>query len=148
MEVFGAPAEGREWCRGSARFAAEHWVHSHPSGSFCDLHNDVKHQYGYASIPNRSNWTMMLRSAPRFSLADGQHVLHYTDCGCGLNSTLVSTRLEEYATLYGSDPPPGPTWWGWRFLRQNRSVRISRTPIVPRLYRHPNRPSWCVTHSY
>ena len=42
----------RHYCVGGGRYAAEHWVHSHPRMSACDLHKDATYAWTYKGVPS------------------------------------------------------------------------------------------------
>jgi hypothetical protein len=93
------------WCYGIGRFAAEHWVHSHPSVMPCDLSADEEFIWNYENIP-LANFSKQMSMAPRFPL----HMYEKTwMCTNGMTS---QERITEYVHLY--DEMPSETWWGWR----------------------------------
>lgn len=102
-------------CIGQGRFAAEHWVHSHPTVSACDLSEDENYVWGYDHIPP-ADFEMNLKMAPRFPYD------YYVREGCGhkkQNRTKAieegMSRLNEYKLLYGNFVLPEKTWYGWEF---------------------------------
>lgn len=101
-------------CRGVGRFAAEHWVHSHPQVRPCDLHIDKRYVWNYSPLPD-GDFIKDLQPAPRYSMAA------YIFNQCGKNGQLLQQRLNEYDALYQEKPPQ--TWWGWQFFmgKNNKS---------------------------
>jgi hypothetical protein len=120
--------KGTPACTGRMRWAAEHWIHSHPTVKPCDLYNNRSFLFNYENLPDlRGKTTTMvsnnnndddddndkdiftLQSAPRYDLS--------TFSATGVcNKTGVGTlhdRLEEYQKLYHLEPDS--SWWGWRF---------------------------------
>ncbi|CAJ1931022.1 unnamed protein product [Cylindrotheca closterium] len=118
---------------GKGRYAAEHWVHSHPQVRPCDLYSKSSFNYGYFRVPSMEELTsnLKLEMAPRFSLghtlerivenrfARGQ-IKHYPS---------FAQRLNEYTMLYGIEKPD-LEWWGWTFF--NATSKDNRT-IPPHL---------------
>jgi len=103
------------WCDGRGRHSAEHWVHSHPSVKPCDLYKNPKYVWNYEGVPpNGSLVDKELAPAPRFDLM--QYILPDV---CPLNGLFLDQRLYEYWELYGSNPDQ--SWWGWNYLKTNRS---------------------------
>ena len=95
------------WCVGLGRFAAEHWIHSHPSNMPCDLSSD-DYTWDYAGVPI-GNFEMKLEPAPRFEINK------YFKPSCSFEETkLIGTRLKEYESLYPNETVP-ESWWGWKF---------------------------------
>ena len=96
-------------CIGRGRYAAEHWIHSHPSIAACDLYKDPGYVWNYKGVPSH-DFEKELRAAPRFDLAaykiEGQ--CPHGDIW-GLN---LDDRLVEYQSLYGEQP--SESWWGWK----------------------------------
>ena len=97
---------------GSGRYAAEHWVHSHPSNHPCDLYTNRDYVYGYGSVPSihdlESNWS--LEMAPRFSSN-----AYYPCQRCRRDSPTLEHRIDEYQRLYQVNKPEHD-WWGWFFF--------------------------------
>ena len=125
-------------CYGLGRFAAEHWVHSHPRVRICDLYKNKSFVWGYEGLPDRPNRTrandrrtqnsihhtlvedvtgydFQVSPAPRFQdlrtykLRPLQEVCPQT----------LEDRFREYQILYGESPDlsnltdVSMTWWGW-----------------------------------
>jgi hypothetical protein len=103
-----------EHCVGRGRFAAEHWVYSHPLASPCDLSTNRKYVWGYSEIPPNINFTKDLTLAPRFPL---NRYINIVGCKSsdGLNTGMTALeRIQEYRILYNQVPTE--TWWGWESL--------------------------------
>ncbi len=98
MEV--SPQE--EGCLGTGRFAAEHWVHSHPSVRPCDL-STSNYTWNYDGVPE-GDFEMRLEPAPRFELS------RYEKDVCP--KPRLFGILSEYKRLYNETP--SPLWWGWK----------------------------------
>ena len=107
-------------CHGLSRFAAEHWVLSHPQAMPCDLSRNRKYVWAYMHLP-RHNFSKRLAMAPRFRPST------YRKHGCIRNGKhtgySLSERLVEYRELYNETPPEH--WWGWGFFRRPRPVRAA-----------------------
>lgn len=110
-EIYGG---GQDWSKGTGRYSAEHWVHSHPAVSPCDLY-DGKFVWNYADIPARStNWYKNLRLAPRFDIP--KYYIKTYNCSAKLRAgCTVEARTKEYKILYpNSSIPKG--WFGWKLF--------------------------------
>jgi hypothetical protein len=97
---------------GRRRFAAEHWVHSHPSVKPCDVYKgQFTSGYRGAKAILDLKRDLQLVEAPRFQLdyyRDDEKLDYWT----GLDA-----RIEEYSELYSNQtttPWPDDTWWGWK----------------------------------
>lgn len=88
------------------RFAAEHWVHSHPSVAPCDVF-EGQYVRGNKSMPDGS-WAPTLQPAPRFPL-DSYNVENATY----KRTTLLSWRLYEWGLLYDQAPAVSSFWWAY-----------------------------------
>ncbi|CAJ1959261.1 unnamed protein product [Cylindrotheca closterium] len=114
---------------GSGRFAAEHWILSHPSVRPCDLYANSSYLYGYKRIPSMEELTTNLKLAmtPRFSLYptlkdfEGRRILK--------SYPSFAERLDEYKMLYGSEKPD-PEWWGWQFFNASSKGNHSLPPRI------------------
>eukprot|EP00536_Pseudo-nitzschia_multiseries_P005325 jgi/Psemu1/285692/fgenesh1_pg.99_\ len=102
-------------CVGRQRWAAEHWVHSHPTLEPCDLYSSQEFLFNYEHLPdltsvadvrkvlygegnqNRGSRSMMkLQSAPRFDLEIFSSSGVCKDTGVGT----LDMRLKEARVLY------------------------------------------------
>ena len=116
-----------ESCVGKGRWAAEHWVHSHPSAKPCDLYTNDEFAWGYDGLAEYKKGDFDLRLAPRYRVNDWP-------LGCDFSD--LQHRLKEYRLLYNMTP--SQDWWGWNFwLGQNHDpilpVRRRRRPKKMRL---------------
>ncbi|GKY98672.1 hypothetical protein MPSEU_000823500 [Mayamaea pseudoterrestris] len=105
VKIAGRPA--RYACYGLGRFAAEHWVHSHPTCKPCDLSDDSKYGYNYDGIPS-ANFSKHLSMAPRFNQS-----VYENKVGCKFppfTGSLAKDRIAEYEALYNETPLND--WWG------------------------------------
>lgn len=94
-------------CRGTGRYAAEHWIHSHPSARPCDLSDDDRYTWSYKGIPkNSKKFKMKLQPAPRFK---SKKYEKETICP----TQKLNYLLWEYEVLYNETP--SASWWGWKF---------------------------------
>jgi hypothetical protein len=110
-------------CRGLERFASEHWVHSHPSVSSCDLLDDDKYVWGYWNIPSQ-NFSFHMRMAPRFNFTS--FVPNVDEkYRCGFSKTnherykFGCQILNEYKMMYGEHILPPKSWFGWEYYGLN-----------------------------
>lgn len=94
-------------CRGCGRFAAEHWIYSHPLVKPCDLFDKPSYTWGYDGVPKEA-FVPNKSQAPRFPIAT--YVKSGSACsGYGLSKR---QRIDEYWRLYRS--MPGADWWGYQ----------------------------------
>jgi hypothetical protein len=97
-------------CVGVGRFAAEHWLHTHPYNRPCDLYRQNTYSWGYAGLPKLplgDDWTGQnwnVSQAPRFDKAI------YMQAIC-LHMYNVSRALDQFQRLY--QLTPAHDWWGW-----------------------------------
>jgi hypothetical protein len=92
-------------CLGAARFAAEHWIHSHPSVQPCDLYTNPKYGWGYEKLEEfRGQEDFALVIGPRFPKKHWRIGCPHSD---------LNHRLNEYQLLYNT--VPDDDWWGWEF---------------------------------
>lgn len=100
-----------EPCVGMGRFAAEHYIHSHPACRPVDLYTQPDFIWAYDFIPSLEDFeaAMDLAPAPRF-IAD-VYVAH-PPCNDG-KLRLQRHVLEEFQRIYNQTP--AADWWGWKF---------------------------------
>lgn len=91
-------------CVGKGRWAAEHWVHSHPSIKPCDLYNNSAFAWGYDGLAEYQEGDFDFAIAPRYHLDEWPSGCEFSD---------LTHRLKEYRFLYNMTP--GEDWWGWNF---------------------------------
>jgi hypothetical protein len=91
---------------GRERFAAEHWIYSHPDGRPCDLYKG-NFSCGYDNLPMeiRVHDDFDLQLAPRFPYKFYRPLKELTPW------TGLRHRLKEYSVLYNATPTD--SWWGW-----------------------------------
>ena len=94
-------------CVGRWRYAAEHWIHSHPSVKPCDLSDDPSFVWNYDHIP-KPDFKIDLKPAPRFNLTT---YFPSNKRFCGQFGLVKEDRLMEYRKLYGEEVPD--SWWGF-----------------------------------
>ena len=99
-------------CVGGGRFAAEHWIHSHPSVQPCDLSTNEKYTWGYYGVP-LGNFKKDLQLAPRYEMKK------YDKPGCWEDNTF-GVRMMEYEALYNETP--AESWWGWDFYETRKWI--------------------------
>ena len=107
MSFFGDPDDA---CVGTGRYAAEHWVHSHPSVMPCDLATDEGYTWNYDNVPDE-DFEIELQPAPRFQLKVYEKEGVCPGIGISLND-----RLKEYNILYSQNVTE--SWWGWNFYEK------------------------------
>jgi hypothetical protein len=97
-------------CIGRDRFAAEHWIHSHPDVKPCDLYTNPNFTWGYDGLktPIGAPGDFALMPAPRYELG-------HWPIGCRQSN--LRHRLKEYAILYNATPPSD--WWGWNLWHED-----------------------------
>jgi hypothetical protein len=92
-------------CLGAGRFAAEHWILSHPSVQPCDLYTKPEYGWGYKNLEKfRGREDFALDIGPRFPRKHWRIGCPHSD---------LNHRLNEYTLLY--DTVPDDDWWGWEF---------------------------------
>jgi len=101
---------------GNKRFAAEHWIMSHPSVLPCDLYKDESFTWGSENVP-ATNYEKDLRPAPRFSWKP--YVCKYGWENYGYH---LERRLYEYQYLYGEGV--STSWWGWDFFNKMKEEHV------------------------
>jgi hypothetical protein len=109
-----------EHCVGLGRFAAEHWLHTHPYNIPCDLYRPDKYVWGYAGLPvleeidlpkwNERHW--QASTAPRFNKAKFQR----KSCVPMYN---ISRVLDQFQGLYRLTP--AYDWWGWNWYKDSEA---------------------------
>lgn len=92
---------------GTGRFAAEHWVHSHPTIQACDLSTSA-FTWAYRRIPSDGD-DFKLEAGPRydyktFDIKNWQNKADFVN---------FEHRWAEYKFLYNETPPS--SWFGWKF---------------------------------
>jgi len=97
------------------RYAAEHWIHSHPSVRPCDLHTDPKYVWLYEPLPD-GDYVKEFQLAPRYPLKT-----YVKKEYCAKDGQSLQQRLDEYKVLY--DVSPSKSWWGWKLYVGERAVR-------------------------
>lgn len=100
-------------CKGWGRALLEHWVHSHPSVTACDLYKGNDYFYGYKHVPNGTFELDLQIATERFpgGLKQG---LYDGACGKSMNGLDQATsRIWDYEVLYHERPDE--SWWGWGF---------------------------------
>ena len=100
-------------CIGLGRFAAEHWIHSHPSARNCDLSTDA-YTWDYKGVPDE-DFEMNLMPAPRYERKEYFNHLCNESIAAGARA---ETRLREYEALYNETV--SELWWGWKFFNYSR----------------------------
>jgi hypothetical protein len=109
---------------GRGRFAAEHWVYSHPSVRPCDTYRG-NFSCGYDNLPDvlaAENFDS-IATAPRFPYKFYRPLEELKPW------TGIQHRWREYQPLYNETPTE--SWWGWRIddwkkdARENWSVSLS-----------------------
>jgi len=98
-------------CIGTGRYAAEHWVYSHPEVKPCDLYTDPSFVWGYDNLPETGDFEKDLSVAPRFN--NRSAYVKTPDPHCPGRGFSLKMRIAEYQLLYNRTP--GESWWGWNF---------------------------------
>eukprot|EP00284_Hemiselmis_tepida_P004757 CAMPEP_0174951002 /NCGR_PEP_ID=MMETSP1355-20121228/94619_1 /TAXON_ID=464990 /ORGANISM="Hemiselmis tepida, Strain CCMP443" /LENGTH=379 /DNA_ID=CAMNT_0016198641 /DNA_START=231 /DNA_END=1370 /DNA_ORIENTATION=- len=105
-------------CVGWGRYAAEHWVHSHPSVRPCDLSIDDRYVWDYAFVPP-ADFEINLQPFPRYH--PKKYVMKDHPCKREQNiHESLNIRVKEYQSLYGQTP--AASWWGWKFYNDSERV--------------------------
>ena len=105
----GDDREKAQPCKGTGRYAFEHWIHSHPTNRPCDLYTSSNFTWNYGGLPTELNDDdFRLMEAPRFP-----SLKTYDDpTVCPIPP--LEHRLQEFRELYDGQIPPEDTWWGYR----------------------------------
>lgn len=107
--------ENPDYCIGSGRFAAEHWVHAHPDNKPCDLYTNSSYTWSYDGIPTLEEFTssISLAKAPRF-----EPKIYTKDmCHSRYDGRPV---LEEFQRNYNKIPDSD--WWGWSWFNLSKPM--------------------------
>ena len=103
---------------GAGRYAAEHWVYSHPTAAACDL-STSDFVFSYYGLPQR-NHDMKLMRAPRYErdayVVNSREPFWLKQFHGKKRYFQVDARLDEYKFLYNETPPQ--TWFGWSFYNE------------------------------
>jgi hypothetical protein len=57
------------YCVGRDRYAAEHWIYSHPSVKPCDVHPDIRYLAGYGAPNNADQIEWDLKLGLRYNMS-------------------------------------------------------------------------------
>ena len=140
-------------CRGLGRFAAEHWIHSHPFVRICDLYKNQSFVWGYDGLPDRPNRTraQKRRTQNRINHTIVKNVAEYDfqvspaprfpDLRTyklrplqGVCPQTLEDRFREYQVLYGKSPnlsnltDLSMNWWGWN-VSNFRRILLDHEPL-------------------
>ncbi len=105
---------------GTGRFAAEHWVHSHPSIQACDL-STSDYLWNYDNIPKVHD-EFKLEAAPRYDW----NTFHFNKILHSFPPQWFNFehRWKEYKFLYNKTPPA--SWFGWKFYNDSIPADFQR----------------------
>lgn len=97
---------------GSGRYAAEHWVHSHPSNNPCDL-STSNYVWNYNGLPEAEH-RLELKPIPRYEKK--KYMIMNNEKPMLTNDEkhrwfTLDHRLVEYKLLYNEIPPPSSYIW-------------------------------------
>jgi len=125
------------------RWAAEHWIHSHPTVEPCDVYTNPQFLFNYEHLPNltsvqevhtrlfptttqstrttgrnsTTNKLIDLAAGPRYNLT------RFSSTGLCNNSGVgtLQDRLHEYKVIYKYNRQDIPqSWWGWKFYNTTK----------------------------
>ena len=101
---------------GLGRYAAEHWIHSHPNVVPCDvLPQKYRYAWGYGNIPSASEkWEPDIHVGPRFARATNSSPT-------SAKWLSLEGRLFEWKQLYNSSPASDS--WVWKFYANDSLLR-------------------------
>ena len=99
---------------GTGRFAAEHWIYSHPDATPCDLSDEETFIWGYSNIPD-DDFKIDLKFVPRFSFkvyagSEGEYDVN-KKMWMYRGISILMVRENEYKQLYNMSP--SANWYGW-----------------------------------
>jgi len=105
----GVMGKGQNPCRGSGRYAVEHWVHAHPTCKPCDLFSSKSFVWGGRGIPSLDQLknNFVLATAPRF----GEFVYRRPTCREQYN---IKAPQNDFRHVYNMTP--SDDWWGWEWF--------------------------------
>lgn len=99
------------------RFAAEHWINSHPSIRPCDVYPDV-YVWGHDNLPKNTDWKPILAKAPRFTNMKKYETARFeANKYPHLEWFHLKSRIYEWNNLYGQIPENNS--WIWNFYNQS-----------------------------
>lgn len=116
-------ATRKEWAIGADRYAAEHWIGSHPGLKPCDTYPGA-YLYGYDLDPGRrgegknTSWTPVLHVGPRYDLQRFCRVHSFRSL-----AGVRSWRLQEFMFLYKQVPSNSSWFWTYYPLAPYDKVR-------------------------
>jgi hypothetical protein len=94
---------------GSGRFAAKHWIHSHPTNRPCDLYTRPDYVWDYQNVPTVETFqaNLELQPAPRFNNSEVYDLKKkwYGTAWDRLGGGQQQFRLDEYRRLYNVSAP-------------------------------------------
>mmetsp|Transcript_9996 Transcript_9996/g.14829 ORF Transcript_9996/g.14829 Transcript_9996/m.14829 type:complete len:328 (+) Transcript_9996:94-1077(+) len=100
---------------GTGRFAAEHWVHSHPTIQACDV-STSDYIWAYRDIPELHD-DFKLEAAPRYRLREKSFHRARSKTRSRPQVITFEHRWAEYKFLYNETPPA--SWFGWKFYNDS-----------------------------
>ena len=104
---------------GRGRFAAEHWINSHPDVCPCDVYPGT-FLWAYERLPSNDNWKPDLVYAPRFPMIEDyeeeEYLLSVRKTIQGAWFSLVG-RIHEWKTVYGKIPDENS--WVWNYYKSS-----------------------------
>jgi len=135
VTVDGAPHRvlwSVDFMEGGNRYAAEHWVHSHPDTQPCDIYDG---EFKWGGIPDSDmgvhtgKWTPHLQRGVRFPLlsysSDASEVLDQNGC-----IVWVQWRCTEWRTLYKKLPADFSLWGFEEALQEKTGKGLEGSCIV------------------
>lgn len=102
---------------GHDRFAAEHWLNSHPSVRPCDVYPGV-YLWAYDNLPENNLWEPILAKAPRFTPMQKYETPEFIAQGFQKAEWFhLNGRIYEWKSLYGQIPQNDS--WIWNYYNQS-----------------------------
>lgn len=112
IEKFGDISKLKHYDIGLGRFAAEHWVASHPDSCPCDVYPGTKYRDSRFHLPVKNTWIPELLRAPRESVF-GREVSNFGFNKSEHNWFGTEGRIYEYQYLYKKIPDDDS--WFWKY---------------------------------
>jgi len=103
---------------GTGRYAAEHWVHSHPTIQACDV-STSDYVWSYKDLPELHD-DFKLEAAPRYHLKGKS----FRMARSRPQVITFEHRWAEYKVLYNETPPA--SWFGWKFYNDSIPAGFQR----------------------
>jgi len=121
VSAMGQRPFSKDWAIGSGRYAAEHWVHSHPDVEPCDVYaGGYRYAYVLEQPQVDGTWVPQLYAGIRFPL------IKYAVHAPGSWPKWVQWRCREWMKLYHKLPTPKEMRKKWKFQQVLTGVDLPK----------------------